>query len=192
VASDLVNFEILLGVSGGIAAYKAAELCSSLVRRGAGVTVAMTANAERFVSPLTFSTLAGRKVYCDLFSCEDVYDAKHVSLTAKADLIVVAPATANIIAKMSAGICDDLLSTLLCSADSDILLAPAMNHRMWNNAATQSNIETLRQRHCHVIGPEAGRLACGAEGMGRMSEPQDILERIVELLAQRRPKALLD
>ena len=190
MAKDLADFEILLGVSGGIAAYKAAELCSSLVQKRAGVTVAMTANARRFVCPLTFSTLSGRRAFSDLFAAEEVYDAAHISLTAKADLIVVAPATANIIAKMTAGICDDLLSTLLCSADSDVLLAPAMNNRMWRHAATQSNIETLKTRNCHFIGPETGRLACGDEATGRMSEPEQILHRIVELLADKTPKAL--
>lgn len=188
MAEQLANYEILLGVSGGIAAYKAVELCSELVKAGAAVTVVMTENAKRFVGPLTFSAICRRRIFCDLFEAEDIYDTQHISLTERADLIVVAPATANIIAKMANGICDDLLSTLLCSADSDILLAPAMNTRMWNNPATKRNIETLADRQCHMIGPETGRLACGTEGIGRMSETADIFERITKILTEKPPK----
>ena len=188
VTNDLADYDILLGVTGGIAAYKSAMLCSLLVRQGAGVTVVMTEHARHFVGPLTFSTLSGREVYSDLFTAESIHDARHISLTERADLIVVAPATANIIAKMAAGICDDLLSTILTGADSDILLAPAMNERLWQNKATQRNIKTLLDWSCQMIGPATGRLACGDEGRGRMSEPQDILERISELLSDQKPK----
>jgi len=190
VAARLKNYEILLGVTGGIAVYKSASLCSMLVKEGAAVTVAMTEHARHFVGPLTFGTLSGRKVYTDLFDPEQVYQTEHISLTERADLIVVAPATANIIAKMAAGICDDLLSTILCGAESDILLAPAMNERMWHNPATCRNVQTLKDRGCHIIGPEAGRLACGTQGIGRMSEPEEILEKIVNLVMQRKPKNL--
>lgn len=182
MCDELGEFEVLLGVSGGIAAYKTAALCSQLVQRRAGVTVAMTEHAQHFVGSLTFSTLSGREVFTDLFASAKVHDARHINLTEKADLIVVAPATANIIAKMAHGICDDLLSTLLASASGDVLLAPAMNRHMWDNPATENNVQTLRDRGCHFIGPVAGRLACGDEGIGRMSEPGDILERICELL----------
>jgi len=182
VAAELDKYEILLGITGGIAAYKSAMLCSQLVQHGAKVSVVMTEHAQRFITPLTFSTLSGQKVYTDLWTDPQAYEVQHISLTTQADLIVVAPATLNIIGKMAAGICDDLLSTVLASAESDILLAPAMNHRMWNNPITQRNIETLRKSGCHFIGPETGRLACGEEAIGRMSEPQDIFARIVELL----------
>jgi len=182
MAAELDKYEILLGVTGGIAAYKSALLCSLLVQHGAKVSVVMTQNAQRFITPLTFSTLCGRKVYTDLWTDPQAYEVRHISLTAQADLIVVAPATLNIIGKMAVGICDDLLSTILAGADRGILLAPAMNHRMWNNPVTQRNIETLRKAGCHFIGPETGRLACGEESIGRMSEPQDIFARIVELL----------
>ena len=185
MADDLTGYEVLLGVSGGIAAYKAAMLCSQLVQRGAGVTVAMTEHARHFVGPLTFGTLSGREVFTDLFGAEKVYDAQHISLTEKADLVVVAPATANILAKMAAGICDDMLSTLLVSASSEVLLAPAMNRHMWENPATQRNVKTLGEQGCQFVGPESGRLACGDEGVGRMSEPEDILERICEILKAR-------
>jgi len=190
VASRLENFEILLGVTGGIAAYKAAALCSKLTKEKTGVTVVMTQHAQPFVGSLTFSTLSGRPVYTDLLAAEKVYDFQHISLTEKADLIVVAPATANIIGKMAGGICDDLLSTLLAAAvtENNILLAPAMNHRMWENPAVQRNVETVRQWGCQIVGPATGHLACGDDAIGRMSEPEEILERIIELLAGQKPK----
>ncbi len=180
--TDLAKTEILLGVTGGIAAYKSAMLCSELVKRQAKVTVIMTKNAQQFIAPLTFSTLTSQKVYTDMWSSQDIFDAQHISLTARADLAVVAPATANIIGKMANGICDDLLSTTLCSLKNDILIAPAMNQRMWTNPAVQRNVERLSETGCHIIGPETGRLACGDEGTGRMSEPLDILNRILEIL----------
>jgi phosphopantothenoylcysteine decarboxylase/phosphopantothenate--cysteine ligase len=191
MADNLSQYEILLGVSGGIAAYKAAQLCSLLCKHKAGVTVIMTDNAQKFIQPLTFSTLSRREVYGDIFAAAKIHDIHHISLTERADLLVVAPATANIIAKAAAGICDDLLSTLLCSADSEILLAPAMNQRMWNHPATQRNCEILRQFGYHFVGPESGRLACGDEGVGRMSEPEDIFAAIVDILSHKKPKANL-
>ena len=184
----LEEYAILLGVSGGIAAYKAAVLCAGMVKEGATVTVAMTEHARQFMGPLTFGTLTGRQVHSDLFAAEKIYTPEHISLTEQADLIVVAPATANIIGKMAGGICDDLLSTLLAAADSEVLLAPAMNHRMWHNRAVKRNTATLQEWGCHIIGPESGRLACGDEAIGRMSEPEEILERVVELLTGKKPK----
>lgn len=187
--SSMAKYDILLGVTGGIAAYKTAALCSQLVQAQAGVTVAMTGHAQQFVGKLTFGTLTGREVYTDLFLSPEVYDAKHIDLNRQADLMVVAPATANIIAKLAHGICDDLLSTLLNSSDCPLLLAPAMNHRMWEHAATQRNIDQVRRDGCHIIGPESGQLACGDVGPGRMSEPEDIFNRITELLNGVQPKA---
>ncbi len=178
----LENCEILLGVTGGIAAYKSASLCSQLVKHSAKVTVVMTESARKFIQPLTFSALSGRRVYSDMWSAMDVYDARHINLVDKVDLIVVAPATANIIAKMSCGICDDLLSTVLCSANCNILLAPAMNPRMWNNPATQRNVDELTRMGYYMVGPDQGRMACGDEGVGRMSEPDIIFERISEMI----------
>lgn len=191
MTGELKHYEVLLVVTGGIAAYKTAMLCSQLRQQGAGVTVVMTENAEHFVGRTTFCSLSGRKVYTDLFSLShsrEQYDAKHLSLTGRADLIVVAPATANIMAKTACGICDDLASTLLCGADSEILMAPAMNERMWQNPATQRNIEILQERGIHLVGPGEGHLADGAEGIGRMSEPEEILKRICALLQQKPPK----
>ena len=190
MAPRLESYEILLGVCGGIAAYKAADLCSRLIRQQAGVSVAMTEAAQQFIRPLTFSTLSGRRVYTDLFDAEQVYEAEHIALTHRADMIVVAPATANSLAKLATGICDNLLSTLLCSAESDILLAPAMNQRLWEHPATQDNVKKLQQWGCHFVGPGTGRLACGDEGVGRMAEPEDILERIINLLSGKQPKRM--
>jgi phosphopantothenoylcysteine synthetase/decarboxylase len=187
---ELADYEILLGITGGIAAYKSAGLCSQLVQRQASVTVAMTAHAQQFVGKLTFSTLSGREVYTDLFETPEVYDAKHIDLTRQADLIVVAPATANFIAKLANGICDDLLTTLICSTDSQVLLAPAMNCRMWSHPATVRNIEQLRRDGCQIIGPESGSLACGDVGEGRMAEPEDILDRIIKIVSSQKPKKL--
>ena len=190
MTNKLTNYEVLLGVTGGIAAYKSAAICSRLTQLNAALTVVMTRNAQHFVGALTFSSLSGRRVYTDTFGEESgIYNTAHISLAQRSDLIVVAPATANIIAKMAAGICDDLLSTVLCSSESDILLAPAMNARMWENPATRHNVETLRQWGCHFVGPEKGHLACGEEGTGRMSEPEVIVQRIVELLTAKSPKA---
>ncbi len=173
--------EILLGVTGGIAAYKSADLCSRLVRQGYGVTVVMTENATRFVTPLTFGSLSGRKVYTSMWDSQSVYDTRHIALAGQAHLIVVAPATANIIAKAAQGICDDLLSTILCGRKTDLLMAPAMNTQMWQNAATQRNIEFLVSRGVHLVGPSDGNLACGEIGPGRMSEPDEIIQRIKTL-----------
>ncbi|MBN2212504.1 MAG: phosphopantothenoylcysteine decarboxylase [Sedimentisphaerales bacterium] len=184
----LDGFEIVLGVTGGIAAYKSAWLCSQLVQAGVGVTVAMTDNACRFVTELTFATLSGRRVYRSLWSDPAAYEANHISLTSRADLIVIAPATANIIAKAAAGICDDLLSTLPAAAQSPILLAPAMNQRMWASPAAQRNIAQLREDGYHIVGPAEGRLACGDVGPGRMAEPEDIFRTIGELLTGQTPK----
>ena len=121
---------------------------------------------------------------------DQVYNAEHITLTHRADLIVVAPATANILAKSATGICDNLLSTLLCSAESDILFAPAMNSRMWEHPATQENVRKLQQWGCHFVGPATGRLACGDEGIGRLAESDEILQRVVEIVEKKSPKQI--
>ena len=175
--------EILVGVTGGIAAYKAADLVSLLVEEGAAVSVVMTEHAQRFVGPLTFQALSRRPVYTDLFA-EGAYDADHIALADRAEAAVVAPATANVIGKLAAGIADDLLSTVLLALDVPVILAPAMNSAMWNHPAVQANVETLHRRGVRFVGPEEGRLACGTEGPGRMAEPETILQAVLEVLSR--------
>jgi len=180
----LAGRDVLLCVTGGIACYKAADLAGRLVQTGAGVRVAMTAAAERFVTPLTFQALSGGQVFTSLWDAAKDFDAQHISLTASADLMIVAPATANIIAKMAAGIADDLVSTLALSAHGacPILIAPAMNERMWNAPPTRRNMEQLKAWSVAVVGPASGRLACGDVGIGRMAEPEDILHAAAKIL----------
>ena len=182
--------EVLLCVTGGIACYKSAELTSRLVQAGAGVTVAMTASATRFVGPLTFQTLSRRGVFTSMWQAVEGYDPQHLALTERAEVMVVAPATANILAKMAAGIADELVSSLALSAwgTCPILVAPAMNTRMWEAPATRANLEVLRERGVAVVGPREGYLACGVVGKGRMAEPEDILAALVEILEKTPPK----
>ncbi len=187
----LEGYEVLLCPTGGIACYKSADLASRCVQAGAGVTVAMTESAGRFVTPLTFQTLTGREVYTSMWQATQKYQPQHLSLTERADLMIVAPATANVIGKMAAGIADELVSTLALSAagECEVLIAPAMNTRMWLAAPTQANMATLAGRGVHAVGPGEGRLACGATGPGRMAEPEEILAAAAELLAEKPPKA---
>ncbi|OAT81424.1 bifunctional phosphopantothenoylcysteine decarboxylase/phosphopantothenate--cysteine ligase CoaBC [Desulfotomaculum copahuensis] len=177
----LENRRITLGVSGGIAAYKAAELASALVRDGAQVHVIMTAAAQQFIRPLTFQTLTGNPVHTDLFACPPGWHVPHIEL-ARADLLVVAPATANILAKAACGLGDDLLSTTLLAATCPVLFCPAMNVHMYDHPRVQANLNCLRERGCSVCGPETGHLACGEQGRGRLADPAVIREYIVRLL----------
>ncbi|NIA06740.1 MAG: hypothetical protein GWP14_03735 [Actinobacteria bacterium] len=186
----LAGYEVLVCVTGGIAAYKAAGLVSALIQRKAATTVAMTANATRLIGPATFGALTGQPVYTDMWKQEFSADIGHISLSDRADLVVVAPATANILAKMAAGIADDLISTTLLSVAGPVLLAPAMNERMWSNPATQQNVSTLKARGHIFVGPESGWQACGKTGLGRMSEPQTILQAIEEALQHKKPKSV--
>jgi phosphopantothenoylcysteine decarboxylase/phosphopantothenate--cysteine ligase len=174
----LAGYEVLLCVTGGIACYKSADLASKLVRQGCGVSVAMTASAEEFIRPLTFQSLTGRRVYTSLWQRSEDYSAQHISLTDRADMALIAPATANILAKMASGIADDLVSTLALSAwrSCRILACPAMNTRMYEAPATQANLDKLRQWGVELLGPASGRLACDTVGPGRMVEPADILQ----------------
>lgn len=174
--------QVVLGVTGGIAAYKACELCSRLRKSGADVYVVMTKNACEFVSPLTFETLSNHPVATDTFKRPETWEVEHVALAKRADLFVIAPATANIMAKMAHGIADDMLSTTVLATRAPVLIAPAMNTGMWENAATQDNVKTLERRGMHFVGPEGGYLACGDTGAGRMSEPTAIFQKIEELL----------
>ena len=179
--------EIVVGISGGIAAYKTADLVSRIVQAGAAVTVVMTEAATRFVGPLTFQTLSGRPVYTGLWDSPEGFRSEHVALADRADLVVVAPATADCLGKLAHGIADDLLSTFLLAIDVPLLVAPAMNARMWAHPAVAANLETLRSRGVRIIGPDEGRLACGAVGKGRMAEPPVILAEIAAAL-QHAPK----
>lgn len=174
---------VVLGVTGGIAAYKSCEAVSRLRKLGACVHVIMTANACRFVAPLTFETLSAQPCITDTFDRPERWEVEHVALARKADLFLIAPATANIMAKMAAGIADDMLSTTVLATRAPVLLAPAMNTGMWENPATRRNLQTLLERGVLTIGPEGGLLACGDVGAGRMSEPVDIVSRCVELLS---------
>jgi phosphopantothenoylcysteine decarboxylase/phosphopantothenate--cysteine ligase len=175
-------------VCGGIAAYKTAALVSDLVQAGCGVSVAITRHGQRFVGPTTFRALTGRPVYTSLWAGVDSAEIRHLSLSEAADLIVVAPATANVLGKLAGGIADDLVSTLLLGADSPVLLAPAMNVRMWQHPAVQRNVAFLRESGFVLVGPEEGWLACRSVGPGRMSEPETLRAAIQKLLLGRPPK----
>ena len=179
----LKDRHIVLGVSGGIAAYKACDLVSRLKKRGAQVRVVLTAHACEFVPPLTFETLSGNPAYTDAFDRK--FEIEHVALAKWADAAVVAPATANILAKMAAGIADDLLSTTMLAVAAPVLVAPAMNTAMWKHPATRANVETLRGRGVRFVGPESGKLACGDTDVGRMSEPEQIVEALEALFGRR-------
>ncbi|MDH4099664.1 MAG: bifunctional phosphopantothenoylcysteine decarboxylase/phosphopantothenate--cysteine ligase CoaBC [Nitrospirota bacterium] len=175
---------VLLGVTGSIAAYKAVEIARGLVKKGALVQTVMTASACRFVTPLTFAAVTGQPVFTNEIDFTENGEMSHISLAAQSDLVIVAPATANIIGKAAGGIADDLLSTLLLVARPPILMAPAMNCRMYEHPAVQKNIETLRTRGIEMEGPCSGDLACGEEGSGRMADPSDIIARAEAMLAQ--------
>ena len=183
---DLTGREIVLGVTGGIAAYKSAEVVSRLRHLGANVHVIMTKNATEFVSPLTFQTLSANQVVTDTFQAPEYWNVEHVALAKLAEVFVIAPATANIIAKMASGIADDMLSTTVLATKAPVLIAPAMNTGMWTADATRENVQKLKTRGVHFVGPDSGILACGDEGAGRMSEPKAIVEAIRDILNVRR------
>ncbi|MGE5200446.1 MAG: bifunctional phosphopantothenoylcysteine decarboxylase/phosphopantothenate--cysteine ligase CoaBC [Acidobacteriota bacterium] len=174
---------ILLVISGGIAAYKSLDLIRRLRERGAAVRCILTAGAQQFITPLSAAALSGEKAYTDLFSLTDESEMGHLRLAQEADLLLVAPATADLLAKMALGIADDLASTALLAAGRPILVAPAMNTRMWENAATQANLKTLEVRGARRVGPNAGPLAEGESGMGRMAEPLEIVAAVEAMLA---------
>lgn len=186
---DLDGFEVIIGVTGGIAAYKVCEVVSRLVQRGAGVTVAMTRSARKFVGEITFGALSGRRVLKSLWQDDQPGDVQHIGLTGAADLLVIAPATANAIGKIAAGIADDMLTTLVMSAGSPVLLAPAMNDRMWSNPLVQRNVRTLNEHGYVFVGPAEGWLACRSVGPGRMADPGEIVDTVVDLLKRHPPKS---
>jgi phosphopantothenoylcysteine decarboxylase/phosphopantothenate--cysteine ligase len=185
--------EIIIAVCGGIAAYKVADVVSKLVQMGAGVNVIMTREAQKFITPLTFEAISGRKVRSDTFELVDTSDPQHISLTERADLMIVAPATSNIIAKVAHGLCDDLVSLMICAAACPVVFAPAMNNRMWEHPVAQENFAKLAGIGYRFIGPEEGWLACRNRGVGRMSEPQKIVDEICRMLTVpgEMPKAIV-
>ena len=172
---------ILLGVTGSIAAYKAVELVRLFIKNGDDVTVVMTPAATEFVRPLTFQTLSRHPVNVDQFAPPEEWKPEHVALAEAADVVVVAPATANTLAKMRFGIADNLLTSILLATRAPIVVAPAMNDGMWENAATQENIEALAKRGVRVIAPSEGELACGSCGRGRMVPPEEIFKVVSEM-----------
>ncbi|MHA1517109.1 MAG: bifunctional phosphopantothenoylcysteine decarboxylase/phosphopantothenate--cysteine ligase CoaBC [Alphaproteobacteria bacterium] len=176
---------ILLIVGGGIAAYKSLELVRCLNARGASARVILTEGGAKFVTPLAFSVLSGDKTFTDMFDLKDEAEIGHIRLSRETDLVVVAPATADLLAKMAAGLANDLASTALLATDKPVLAAPAMNVRMWQHAATRRNVATLQADNVHFVGPEEGEMACGEIGPGRMAEPETVCDAVEQLLSKR-------
>jgi phosphopantothenoylcysteine synthetase/decarboxylase len=188
MAKTLSQLNILLGVTGGIAAYKAVDLASKLTSAGAKVNCILTRNATKLIRPKSFEAITSQPVLTGMWkknTAGNNTEISHISVAQKADIIIIAPATANIIGKVANGICDDLLSTTLCGCwNKTVLIAPAMNNNMWENPAVQKNLETLKGFGFHTIGPETGRLACGDEAIGRMAEPADMLAKIEQIASE--------
>lgn len=182
MSSEMKKPCVVLGVTGGIAVYKACELLRLLQKRGIDVFVVMTQNACRFVAPLTFETLSGHPVAVDTFDRPQTWEVEHIALAKRADLFLIAPATANIMGKMACGIADDMLSTTVMATRAPVLVAPAMNTGMWENAAVQQNVKTLRARGIEIVAPVSGHLACGDSGAGKLEDVEVIAERACELL----------
>lgn len=182
MSSEMKKSCVVLGVTGGIAVYKACELLRLLQKRGIDVFVVMTQNACRFVAPLTFETLSGHPVAVDTFDRPQTWEVEHIALAKRADLFLIAPATANIMGKMACGIADDMLSTTVMATRAPVLVAPAMNTGMWENAAVQQNVKTLRARGVEIVAPVSGHLACGDSGAGKLEDVAVIAERACELL----------
>lgn len=176
--------KIVLGVTGSIAAYKAADLTSQLAKADCDIQVVMTADALKFITPLPFKTLSRNPVMTDLYDEENGWKPLHIKLADEADLLLIAPATANILAKLAHGIADDALTciALALNPKAKILIAPAMNGKMWSHAATQQNVDTLKSRGAKFIGPEKGMLSCGYEGLGRLWKVEEIAKRALQLL----------
>lgn len=182
MSSEMKKPCVVLGVTGGIAVYKACELLRLLQKRGIDVFVVMTQNACRFVAPLTFETLSGHPVAVDTFDRPQTWEVEHIALAKRADLFLIVPATANIMGKMACGIADDMLSTTVMATRAPVLVAPAMNTGMWENAAVQQNVKTLRARGVEIVAPVSGHLACGDSGAGKLEDVAVIAERACELL----------
>ncbi|MFC1480016.1 flavoprotein [Candidatus Omnitrophota bacterium] len=174
---------ILLGVTGSIASFKACDLIGLLRKKGHSVRCAMSADAKWFVTPLSLEVLTGKKVIDDMFRLPENRDPVHTSLAEEADLILIAPATADMIGKVAAGICDDILSCTICASDCPVVFAPAMNDKMFNNAIVQEKIEYLKEKGYHFIDPVKGHLACGREGIGHLAPLEKIVEEAEKILA---------
>lgn len=187
-ARDLAGYELLVGIGGGIAAYKVCQVVSRLVQRGCGVTVAMTEAGTRFVTPLTFQALTQRQVFTTMWATEGYYEPQHLALSEVADLFLVAPATADLIGKFAGGIADDLVTTLMLGRDCPALITPAMNTRMWENPILQRNVKTLRDLGYAFVEPGEGWLACRTIGRGRMAEPEAVIDAVVGHLRRKPPK----
>ncbi len=183
MSGQLTNREILLGVSGGVAAYKAADLCSRLIQLSAKVTVVMTESAHQFIGTTTFEALTGRPVYSHAFKAQEHFQGEHIGLARRAEIVVIAPATAQTIARLAHGMADDLLSTTVLVATVPVLIAPAMNCEMWAKSAVQRNVAQLVADGYHLVGPEEGWLSCGQVGAGRMAAPEMIIEKLKRVLA---------
>ena len=182
---SLSGRRMLVGVSGGIACYKACEIVRTLAQGGTRVQVVMTAAAQQFVAPLTFQTLSGHPVATETFSLTQESEIGHIRLADDAEVALIAPATANVLAKLAHGLADDLLTTVLLATRAPLLLAPAMNVHMWEHAATQANLRTLVERGAGVVGPASGSLACGYEGAGRLADPAEVVEAVASLLTEK-------
>jgi phosphopantothenoylcysteine decarboxylase/phosphopantothenate--cysteine ligase len=180
--NDLSGKKIILGITGGIAAYKSAYLCRELVKNGAMVRVVMTPSATRFITPLTMQALSGHPVYSDLYEAESENAMGHIELARWADWILIAPASAQTLERLASGRADELLAATVLASSASLLIAPAMNHQMWRNPATQNNVRVLESRGALVLGPDEGDQACGEEGSGRMLEPESIVSRLMEIL----------
>lgn len=176
---------VVLGVTGGIAAYKSAEIASQLKKQGHDVYVIMTKHATEFIAPLTFETLTNHPVVVDMFTRETPWEVEHIALAKRADVFLVAPASANFLGKYANGIADDMLTTTVLATKAPVVLAPAMNTNMWSNAIVQKNVEALKSFGVSMVGPGSGYLACGDFGQGRMSEPEEIVEAVHDALAQK-------
>ncbi|NQT07195.1 MAG: hypothetical protein HQ575_06600 [Candidatus Omnitrophica bacterium] len=174
--------EIVLGVTGSIAAYKACDIVNRLREHDYSVTVVMTEEAKYFISPLTLQSLSNNKVVTDMFTLPDNYDPLHTALAEKADLILLAPATANIIGKIAGGICDDILSCVVLASKAPVLIAPAMNDKMYMHKAVQENIKKLGSWGYKFIGPQKGRLVCGYKGIGHISDTESIVKAVRKVL----------
>ncbi len=184
VMEAIAGKRVVLGVSGSIACYKAADIASKLMQAGALVDVVLTRAAQEFVTPLTFRSLTHRPVITDIFDAQSADPLEHVEIAHRADAVVIAPTTAHVMAKLAHGLADDALSTIILATDAPVIVAPAMEHHMWTNAATQENAATLRERGFTFAGPDAGRLASGAVGSGRLVETADILDALNGLLSK--------
>ena len=184
VMEAIAGKRVVLGVSGSIACYKAADIASKLMQAGTLVDVVLTRAAQEFVTPLTFRSLTHRPVITDIFDAQSADPLEHVEIAHRADAVVIAPATAHVMAKLAHGLADDALSTIILATEAPVLIAPAMEHHMWTNAATQGNVATLRERGFTFAGPDAGRLASGAVGSGRLVETADILDALNGLLSK--------